>query len=352
MNEQDHKYPRELIRFISGNYSPEDEKVVQRWLREDSSRQKVLEDLKDVWELTGRLDIGNEEQAWTALKNNTLKRNPYQVSKQHGRKRRSSLNIWMKVAAVLLVVAGAYGFYRYSITGESGTKNNEQAAYHSVTSDKGERVRVRIKDGTKVVLNASSKIYYEKDYGKSSRVIYLEGEAYFEVNNDHPFPFVVYANGARVEDISTKFDVKAYKHQQDTEVIVSEGKVKVSPKQKVTQKQGTDEDTPSVLVPQGQMVKIRADAPNQLQVEKADLHKALGWLQDQLVFDADPLSQIIKEIEPYYGVKIKVEDPALLNKRITASFDNESLENVVKVLTISMEANYSIEGDTVRFYSK
>lgn len=250
-----------------------------------------------------------------------------------------------------MVIAGAYGFYLYSLSDLSLTQNNKRVAYHSVTSDESERVQVRIKDGTKVVLNAASKISYPNDFGTSSRVIYLEGEAYFEVNSDHPHPFVVYANGVRIEDISTKFNIKSYQDQENSEVVVSEGKVKVSSIPKESEKHGKEERSSTLLLSQGQMVKIGDNTSNKFHVEKANLNQALGWLRDQLVFDAQSLSQIITQLESHYNIKVIVKNSNLLNKRITTSFSEESLENVIKVLAISIQANYSIEGDTVKFYN-
>lgn len=351
-------YPKRVIRYISGKYSPEDEEFVRQWLAEDPARRELLDEFQTVWDLSGELDWGDENRAWNDLKERVIKEKEAvfpqvrALPKRTRRKRSSGLNIFLRVAAVILIVAGAYGFYRYSTSADSVSQPEEETVYNTISSPKGEQVHVRIKDGTKVVLNASSQIHYRNDYGTSSREIYLEGEAYFEVNHDHPVPFVVHAKEARVEDIGTKFNIKAYPGQQETEVAVSEGKVRVSPRKQShenDEKSSENEEETSVVVSQGQKVNVR-DNPNQLIVEKADLHQVLSWLQNRLIFDAEPLAQVIDRLERYYDIEVDVADASLFDKKITGSFEDESMENVVKVLAISMDAGYSLKGNAVRFF--
>lgn len=351
-------YPKELIRYISGNFSSKDEEFVCHWLNEDPARQQELDKLRNLWKISGELNLGDEDLAWKKLKQNAIE-GPKNADRsggiftQQNRKSHSPLQVLLKVAAVFLVIAGAYGFYIYSdsMPDASQAETKEQIVYQSITSKEGERVEVRLNDGTKVVLNASSEIKYPENYGRSSREIHLKGEAYFEVNNENPLPFIVFTNGTRVEDISTKFNVKAYPNQQETEVIVSEGKVRVSPNTSAEEHEKTLPNETFVLLTQGQKVHVSDNAPHILQVERADLEKALSWLEDRLIFDAEPLSEIIKRLESYYKVEVLVSDPTLLNKRITTSFNKESLENVAKVLAISMETEYSLEGNTLKFFT-
>ncbi|MFH5834307.1 FecR family protein [Halalkalibaculum sp. DA384] len=355
-------YPEEVIRYISGDYSEADEQFVRQWLEEDPSRKAVLRQLREVWEISGTLKIGDVDRAWADLSQHTTERKK-KVSGRIGympkKTYHSTINTLMKVAAVLLVLAGAYGFYVYSVSMNAGNQaRQEQVTYRTVSSQAGERLNLRLRDGTKIVLNESSTLHYADDYEEKSRNIHLEGEAYFEVNHDHPHPFVVYANNARVEDIGTKFNVKTNGGEEKTEVVVSQGKVKVSPRKSEGSNgqmplDGGEEppsDDSSVIVSEGQKVDVTAQA-EKLTVEKADLNVALAWLENQLIFDAEPLSSVIRKIEDHYQVHIEVADSALYRKKLTAAFEkSQSLENVIKVLSISLDAQYSIEDQRVRLY--
>ncbi|MDX1640055.1 MAG: FecR domain-containing protein [Balneolaceae bacterium] len=355
-------YPEEVIRYISGDYSKADEQFIRQWLEEDPSRKAVLKQLREVWEISGTLEIGDVDGAWADLSQQTTeKRNKVSGRIGHFSRKtyRSSINILMKVAAVLLVLAGAYGFYVYSVSINSGTQTQqEQVTYRTVSSQQGEQLHLRLKDGTKIVLNESSTIHYTDNYEKNARNIFLEGEAYFEVNHDHPYPFVVYANNARIEDIGTKFNVKTTGGNEKTEVVVSQGKVKVSSRKsggsygQIPMQSGEKSisDGSSVIVSEGQKVDVSAQA-EKLTVEKADLNVALAWLENQLIFDAEPLSSVIRKIEEQYQVHIEVADSTLYRKKLTAAFEkSQSLENVIKVLSISLDTQYSIEDQHVRLY--
>ncbi|MFH5834402.1 FecR family protein, partial [Halalkalibaculum sp. DA3122] len=253
-------------------------------------------------------------------------------------------------AAVLLVLGGAYGFYLYSISSSPPSQPREEVVYNTIASQDDERVVVHIKDGTKVTLNSNSRIQYRDDYGTSSRDMYLQGEAYFEVDHDHPAPFIVYTNDAAIEDIGTKFNINTDKEHEGTEVVVSEGKVKVSPQsQKIDSGSTAEEATSSVIVSQGQKVSVK-NGPDNLVVEKADLYQALAWMQDRLIFDDEPLAQVIERLEDHYSITVEVADSSLFDKYITGSFQDESVENVAKVLAVSMEARYSLNDSTLHFF--
>lgn len=355
-------YPEEVRRYISRDYSEADEQFVRQWLDEDPSRKVVLKQLREVWEISGNLEIGDVDRAWADLSQQTTE----QKKKLSGRighfskkTYHSSINTLMKVAAVLLVLAGSYGFYVYSVSMNSGNQaQQEQATYRTVSSQAGEQLHLRLKDGTKIVLNESSNIYYSDDYEENTRNIFLEGEAYFEVNHDHPHPFVVYANNARIEDIGTKFNVKTNGGEEKTEVVVSQGKVKVSPRKSdgsngqmpVHAGEESVSDGSSVIVSEGQKVDVSAKTEI-LTVEKADLNVALAWLENQLIFDSEPLSSVIRKIEEQYQVNIEVADSALYRKKLTAAFEkSQSLENVIKVLSISLDTKYFIEDQRIRLY--
>ncbi|MDR8391057.1 FecR domain-containing protein [Aliifodinibius sp. S!AR15-10] len=353
----DNKYPKEIKRYVSGEYSPQDEEFVHEWLEEDPARKEVLKELQNLWEISGRvLELGNKGRAWSNIKDQIKKekKTATQQSKPFprniNRSGSSKLNIFFQAAAILLVVAGAYGFYLYSISSNTPAQTKEEIVLNTIKSEDDERVVVHIKDGSRVILNSSSQIQYRDDYGNSSRDIYLQGEAYFEVNHDHSAPFVVHAKDAIIEDIGTKFNVNANKEGAGTEVVVSEGKVRVSPHVRDSRGDSTyDKSTSSVIVSEGQKVSVKNN-PDNLIVERADLYQALAWLQDRLIFDDEPLRQVIEQLQNHYGISVQVADSSLFNKYITGSFQDESVENVAKVLAISMDASYSLKDSTLQFF--
>src|SRR5690606_36229691 len=93
---------------------------------------------------------------------------------------------------------------------------------------RGGQYQVSLPDGTKVWLNADSKLYYPRAFSGNTRTVQMEGEAYFEVAKDEQKPFIVQTNRQKVEVLGTHFNVNAYSEEPISAVSLLEGKVKVS----------------------------------------------------------------------------------------------------------------------------
>ena len=347
-------YPKQVLRYIAGNYSTEDKLFVENWLREDPARKEELSELINAWELSGRFNVDvNINQAWKRFSSSLIDNysKGLMPKKDPSIKR---LDIFYKVAASILVLIGTFWMYKVAYTHQEIIQQATVLKYVTVQANSGEQKKFSFSDGSKVVLNASSKIHYREDYGYGSRTVYLEGEAYFEVNHNHALPFIVQTRKSVVEDIGTKFNIKAYREENEEQVVVSEGSVKVSSNNLLdafTPDESKADKITSVIVDQGHQVTV-SDKKNQLIVNRADLSLSLGWLNQHLIFDREPLAQVIKKLERFYDVEVTVNDPKLLTHKITGSFENERLENVLKVISISLEMEFSKNGKEVTFFAK
>jgi ferric-dicitrate binding protein FerR (iron transport regulator) len=350
-------YPEEVRNYIAGNYSAADKEFVKEWVKEDPAREKELQELKRVWQLTSDLELTDEdevEQAWSVVssKMNQLRAvKPLELS-SHSRGHDRSKNddgwkVFLKVAVVLLVATGMFAVYNYQDTEPKKVVTEEQVYESTVRAEYGEQVRFRMRDGTVVTLNAGSKIRHDNQFAEENRELYLTGEAYFEVNNKgQKHPFVVKTDDARVKDIGTKFNINAYEEKETTEVVVSEGEVQVSP-----QVEASTQPSKVVSVKQGKMVNV-SRASDQLVVKEANINQALGWLNKKLIFDNERFEDIVKRLERYYNIDITIKDDSLEKKIVKASFNNERVEKVMSVLAISLGANYEIKGDSISFRSE
>ncbi|SHF30236.1 FecR family protein [Fodinibius roseus] len=347
-------YPEQVKNYISGSYSAEDKAFVEQWVKEKPGRQKKLKELKAVWEKTGSLRLLEEEDvtsAWYSFKTKMEEKSApkypsaaghsnYYKTNYRTKKGVTSWSVLFKAAAVLLVAAGLFSVYlsEYAPTEEATV--SEAPVEHTIRSERGERATFRLSDGTIATLNAGSTIRYSESFGKNTREIALEGEAYFRVNNEgQTDPFVVNTEKASVRDIGTEFNVRAY-NTENTDIVVSKGRVEVS----------TLKDSAAtgnrVTVTGGDMVRVTGEN-SPLVVQKADLEYALAWLDEKLMFKKEPFRDIKKRLERFYDVHITVKDSVLNSKKITASFEEEELEQVIRVLALSLNAEYEISGRTV-----
>lgn len=189
------------------------------------------------------------------------------------------------------------------------------ASIITYTTRKGEHPVLHLADGTKIQLNADTRLQTNVTHGE--RVVTLDrGEAYFEVVHDPAHPFIVNAGNRRITDIGTKFSVR--RDGDDIKVIVTEGQVKVD-----------IVDTPATTTPVfangGNEVLVRADqalvAPKSLK----DMDAALGWRAGILTFDQDTLGDAADQFNRYNLRQIVVEGDARAI-RIGGSFRGDNID--------------------------
>lgn len=345
-------YPEPIKRFISGNYTAEDEQYVDEWISENPEKEQELNELKAVWEKTGHFRLINDhdiDKAWQSFESLLDQRasqatpTPIQYLDQSKRGRSSSWNILFKVAAVILIGFGLFSIFKYQ-QAPVDEKSMVSMPDTTVRAPMGEFKELVLQDGTQIMLNAGSEVRYsKKGYGIDNRTIHLTGEAYFEVNNDGASsPFTVKTNNASIKDISTEFNIKAYRENTGTNVVVAEGRVEVAAIK------DSSISTNQTVVTEGKMVNVVTHGMP-LTVENADLNEALAWLDRVLIFENRSFEEVVRTLERFYAVDIVVQDETLYSKRLTASFRDETLDNVLGILAISLGATYEIDGNKISF---
>jgi ferric-dicitrate binding protein FerR (iron transport regulator) len=229
-----------------------------------------------------------------------------------------SFRIAASIAALIFLIAGGLFVSHLS------KQKSDTTAWNEKKTVMGEKVILTLFDGTKVTLNADSKMKYPVRFGEDLREVILEGEAYFEVTHDDTKPFVVHTGDVSTTDLGTKFNVNAFPNEENIIVSLEEGKVEVS-----TNKSGANKED-IILSPAQQLVYNKEKETNK--IEQFDLQKATGWKDNIVIFDNEPLSKVLITLERSFGVKFEIADQSLANRTIKANFRNESFWTVVKVL--------------------
>ncbi len=156
-----------------------------------------------------------------------------------------------------------------------------------VTAESGERAKVQLPDGTKVNINSASQISYPHDFNGERRIVELDGEAYFEVTPDKERPFVVKAAGLEITVLGTAFDVCAY---SEVSVVLLTGKVDVA-----------SESDRYVMQPDEKLVYDRNTGT--MQVGKVYSKEYVEWTDGNLRFENESLENIVKVLSRVYNVK-------------------------------------------------
>lgn len=177
---------------------------------------------------------------------------------------------------------------------------------------------------------------YAQDFGINERSLNLSGEAYFEVTRNEEIPFKVHTEELDVKVLGTKFNFRNYKDDLEAKVCLLEGKVALNTRQKET-----------VLHPDQQALLDKKTG--KLSVSGTKAAYSAEWTNDRLYFDEVLLSDIIKELERSYDVKITVADDTLNTIRFYGNFRKreQSIQEIMNVLSSTDKMTYTINGKNI-----
>ena len=209
----------------------------------------------------------------------------------------------------------------------------------------GERqLQNQFADSTLVWLNAGSKIVYSQGFGVKDRHLRLNGEAYFEVRKNEKLPFDVMTKELNVKVLGTKFNFRNYDEDEEVTVNLLEGKVQL---ENYVKKMGINYLSPSEKVTLNKLT-------GEMIISRAEVKNAKEWMNGGLFFDEMPLSDIVKELNRSYNVKIHIVDEQLAHNRFYALFNRkeQSIYNVLDIITATNQVRYKVEGDSILLYAK
>lgn len=321
-----------IARHLSGCMSAGERTEFERRLH-DPDFMAVYEGCRRDWEVAamGRVDV---EAAWMALE------------RRIGANRVTALKtaVWWRsnVAKTALSVAAtaviAVSLFRV-VGDRPGALAGTLASYQTGA---GERKEVKLPDGSAVVLAAMTRLVLREGYaasGQGRREVELIGEGSFEVEHDEARPFLVHAGGVVIEDLGTKFVVRAVE-REPVRVAVSEGEVAVARRgvsQRITTLRQRD-------------VAVVADTGAAMVTRGVDVRAYGAWSHGTrlLSFKDEPLERAITDIERWYDVEFEVTEAALLRQKLTVEFADETIDEVLQVIGPMLSVRFEREGRIVR----
>ena len=205
----------------------------------------------------------------------------------------------------------------------------------------GKRFDVVLSDGTHVFLNSGTSLRYPVQFLKGfDRNVFLTGEAYFEVAKDSEHPFTVHADELDIEVLGTKFNVSHYPEDTNINTVLVEGSVELH---KITGEGRNGEGT--VLEP-GFKAEWRK-AGHDIAIKKVNTRNYTDWVQGKLVFRNTPFRKIRQSLERRYNVTIKNRNKDLDEQLFDATFDIETIEEVLESFNKSYAIKYKIKDNEV-----
>jgi len=191
-------------------------------------------------------------------------------------------------------------------------------------------------DSSKVWLHDTTTLRYSSEFGKEDRMVYLDGEAFFEVRKNPAKPFTVLSYRSRVIVKGTSFLVRSKKHESKDIVEVEEGRVAVLEKYS---RSGEE-----LILTKGMCGTI--DVYGGLVKSPYIKENIAAWRRNKLMFDGTPLKLVIKDLKAYTNIDVVLEDQESRDCRFTGEFDNNTPDEIVEVLALSMNMEFVKNGNT------
>ncbi len=350
-----------LLRCLQGRADDKEYEIAYHWVNADKSNYEYYESLRDSWIAAG---IVNQKNEYDCIK--ILSR----IARRTGIRFINFSKIisgWSRVAAMVVIAflcgAVTYHFLFQSLPFSRPLVQSE----FLVEAPLGAKSRIVLSDSTKVWLNAGSTLIYSTGYDINERDVHLTGEGYFEVAFNEKLPFRVHAGDLVIRALGTEFNVKAYPGEGKVETTLVSGMVSLErksdeghlervllrPNQRasiITGEKGIDVVR---VAPDEQVEEIEPEPERIRLAEKIAIESGINseiytsWKQKRFIFESERMFDLAVKLERNYDVIIIFEDEELMDYRLTGSLEEETLEQLLKAIRLTIPLDFSIKQNNV-----
>ena len=334
-----------IINFLARKESPEDVQKLKEWLAADPAHRDELKQWLAAWDTAAIMDAAEKvspDKAYQRFMFRMGAEGKETAPKISPKVVRMDMSRTIRRIAAIFVVSFSLGMFSHYYW----TKNQpEQIAFVENVVPLGSKSEIKLPDGSTVALNAGSTLRYPTNYGKAKRDVYLEGEGYFKVAQQTKKPFTVYTALSNITAMGTEFNVKAYPDEYVMETTLIKGEIAVE------KGEAADDFERTVLHQPGQKLSVNAapDAQPVLlvtQLEPDVAEAEISWKERYWRIERLPLQDFSVKLERRYNVHIQVDDQ-LKNHHFSGTFENETLEQVLQAIQLSVPILYQIDGQNV-----
>lgn len=334
-----------IIRYLQDEIGEDELRVLDAWIHESDTNRSHFFELKRLFDSRKEEAFSRHfsvERSWERMAGklgDTLdipKKSPV-----IGRR------FWLsclKYAAIIVIAMGV-GIVMNGLLG--GRFNAGDTEYNEIVVDKGGRANtLLLSDGSKIILNASTHFKYPTSFNGDQRVVHLEGEAYFEVARNEAKPFVVKLKNQQITVLGTTFNIQAFNDDRFSvttllsgsillESFDAQGRKMSSMKMKPNQQARSDNQTGSIFL------------------SETDASISNAWVDGKYRFKDETLVSIIKRLENYYGVNIRLAHDSLRSIRYTGTFSlDQDIQEVLDIINSEEQFSFSKEGKDILISAK
>jgi len=316
-----------IVKRLSGEETEESIILLNTWLTENAAHEEEYLKVKSLWKLSEKLPP-QEMNGFNLVKERIL-RGSEQIEI------RPADNIFWKygLAAAITGMFLFAAFFYYKT--EKPVMVHEEWIVKKAGA--GEMIRIVLPDSSKVWLNSGTELSFQSGFeNRKLRLVKLNGEGYFEVTHDTEHPFVVNSGKLNTTVYGTSFNVRAYENEQDIAVSVNSGKVGVT----------TAEKEPAVFLQRRD--KLVYDKQEGSMVRTVlNANDADSWLNGELIFEQTPLAEVFETLSRKFDLKITADAQKYRDCKLTAKFQNKSINEVLKTLKLALNIQSRSVGKTI-----
>ncbi|MDR1201003.1 MAG: FecR domain-containing protein [Tannerellaceae bacterium] len=215
---------------------------------------------------------------------------------------------------------------------------DESVMYNQLIVPKGKRSTLVFEDGSKMWINAGTRVVYPVVFAEDKREIYIDGEAYFDISREERRPFIVKTETFTIDVLGTSFNIMAYEKDFVQHVVLVSGTVKVHSK---------DQDD-AILSPDDMYLSDNGSA----QIKKVDVSDYISWTSGMYQYKSDRLDVIMKRLSRYYGKEIICE-PDVAHLRFSGKLDlKDDLNAVLRGISRTSPVYYQLKNDSYMITNK
>ena len=264
---------------------------------------------------------------------------------------------------VSLMIAGVTVFllFQKSQSKDISKVQQELLAKHEIKTNYGSKTSMVLPDGSKVWLNAGSKMTYNKDYGVEVREVNLTGEAYFDVVKNEKKPFLIHAGKVNIRVLGTAFNVRSYPDEKNTETSLVRGSLEISmmgspekyilkPNEKLivsnslkTAEKGNNKNDLSISARPNNEIELT----NLSVLPQDNSIVETSWVYNKLVFSSETFEEVALKMERWYAVDIIIKNENLKRKKFTGVFENETVSQALDAIQLTTAFSYSITNEQI-----
>ncbi|MDR1156494.1 MAG: DUF4974 domain-containing protein [Bacteroidales bacterium] len=323
-----------ILHYLQGDISEDGMRALNIWLNEQPENRQLLFRMKDLYDMRKgglRPDDREIEQSWHRLAGKMKSSG----NQEPVRNQKWQAGLYRYAAVAVIFVCLTLGVRMLF-------QKDRPVTYSELDVESGPRMsRLSLPDGSRVVLNASTRFRFPDKFDGDIREVFLDGEAFFDVAHNARQPFVVHTDQQRITVLGTSFNVMDYSADDYAITTVISGSVKVQPADNGGRPVGE-----YVLKPNQQAHFDKPSSEITLTGVKIDLSRT--WVNKVYHFRDEPLLKIAQRLEKIYGVKIAIATDSLKEVRYTGTFlTSQEIDEVLKIINFDKQFSYQIDGGNI-----